>query len=209
MSDTIGIFGGAFDPIHKGHIKSIQDINKLVNFSELKIIPCNIPALKGETVASKEERFQMLKLVFDNDDNIKIDPCELEKEGVSYTVDTLEDLSERSKPNQHFSLIMGLDAFINLTSWKNYERILELSSLIVLKRPNYVLDQEYLKQFKGNITDELDVFLNSMGKIIFFTLSQLDISSSQIKKSIRDGESFGENLDPKVINFIKDKLIYK
>ena len=104
---------------------------------------------------------------------------------------------------------MGLDAFINLTSWKNYERILELSSLIVLKRPNYVLDQEYLKQFKGNITDELDVFLNSMGKIIFFTLTQLDISSSKIKKAIRDGESFGENLDPKIITFIKDKLIYK
>ena len=52
MSDTIGIFGGAFDPIHKGHIKSIQDINKLVNFSELKIIPCNIPALKEQAVAS-------------------------------------------------------------------------------------------------------------------------------------------------------------
>ena len=96
MSDTIGIFGGAFDPIHKGHIKSIQDINKLVNFSELKIIPCNIPALKEQAVASKEERFQMLKLVFDNDENIKIDPCELKKEGISYTVDTLEDLSKKS-----------------------------------------------------------------------------------------------------------------
>ena len=104
---------------------------------------------------------------------------------------------------------MGLDAFMNLTSWKNYKRILELSSLIVLKRPNYVLDKEYLKKFKENITDELDVFLNSTGKVIFFKLTQLDISSTQIKKAIRDGESFDENLDQKVINFIKDKLIYK
>lgn len=209
MSDTIGIFGGAFDPLHKGHIKSIQDINEIVNFSELKIVPCNIPALKKVTVASKEERFQMLKLVFDDVENIKIDPCELEKEGISYTVKTLEDLSNKSKPNQHFSLIMGLDAFMNLTSWKNYERILELSSILVLKRPSYVLDQKYLKQFQEAITDELEEFLNSTGKIIFFTLTQLDISSTQIKKAIRDGKPFEENLDQRIVNFIKDKSIYK
>ena len=80
---------------------------------------------------------------------------------------------------------MGLDAFMNLTSWKNYKRILELSSFNSFKRPNYVLDKEYLKKFKENITDELDVFLNSTGKVIFFTLTQFRLSSStQIKKQL-------------------------
>jgi len=98
---------------------------------------------------------------------------------------------------------------MNLTSWKNYERILELSSILVLKRPNYVLDQKYLKQFQEAITDELEEFLNSTGKIIFFTLTQLDISSTQIKKAISDGKPFEENLDQRTVNFIKDKSIYK
>ena len=104
---------------------------------------------------------------------------------------------------------MGLDAFLNLTSWKKYERILELSSILILKRPNYELDRKYLTQFEQEITDDLETFLNSTGKIIFFTLSQLDISSSEIKKAIKNNKSYEEYLDKKVTKFINDKSIYK
>ena len=139
MSDTIGIFGGAFDPVHKGHVSSIIELKDKLDFSELKIIPCNIPAQKEKTIASNSERLEMLKLAFDEFDNINIDSFELDKKGISYTVDTLEAITKKSKSGQHLTLIMGLDAFINLTSWKNYERILELSSILILRRPNYVL----------------------------------------------------------------------
>ena len=77
MSDTIGIFGGAFDPVHKGHVSSIIELKDKLDFSELKIIPCNIPAQKEKTVASSSERLQMLKLAFDEFDNINIDSFEI------------------------------------------------------------------------------------------------------------------------------------
>ena len=209
MSDTIGIFGGAFDPVHKGHVSSIIELKDKLDFSELKIIPCNIPAQKEKTIASNSERLEMLKLAFDEFDNINIDSFELDKKGISYTVDTLEAITKKSKSGQHLTLIMGLDAFINLTSWKNYERILELSSILILRRPNYVLKKNYLAQFEHELTDDLEIFLNSKGKIIFFTLTQLDISSSEIKKAIKNNKSCEDYLDKKVLEFINDKSIYK
>tara|TARA_A100001388_G_C28757602_1_gene495862 strand:- start:742 stop:1371 length:630 start_codon:yes stop_codon:yes gene_type:complete len=209
MSDTIGIFGGAFDPVHNGHVSSILELNEKIDFSELKIIPCNIPAQKEKTIASNDERLHMLNLVFDKYDNINIDSFELDKSGISYTVDTLEAITKKNKNGKHLTLIMGLDAFLNLTSWKKYERILELSSILILKRPNYELDRKYLTQFEQEITDDLETFLNSTGKIIFFTLSQLDISSSEIKKAIKNNKSYEEYLDKKVTKFINDKSIYK
>lgn len=209
MSDTIGIFGGAFDPVHKGHVSSIIELKDKLDFSELKIIPCNIPAQKEKTIASNSERLEMLKLAFDEFDNINIDSFELDKKGISYTVDTLEAITKKSKSGQHLTLIMGLDAFINLTSWKNYERILELSSILILRRPNYVLKKNYLAQFEHELTDDLEIFLNSKGKIIFFTLTQLDISSTEIKKAIKNNKSCDDYLDKKVLEFINDKSIYK
>ena len=209
MSDTIGIFGGAFDPVHKGHVSSIIELKGKLDFSELKIIPCNIPAQKEKTIASNSERLEMLKLAFDEFDNINIDSFELDKKGISYTVDTLEAITKKSKSGQHLTLIMGLDAFINLTSWKNYERILELSSILILRRPNYVLKKNYLAQFEHELTDDLEIFLNSKGKIIFFTLTQLDISSTEIKKAIKNNKSCDDYLDKKVLEFINDKSIYK
>ena len=209
MSDTIGIFGGAFDPVHKGHVSSIIELKDKLDFSELKIIPCNIPAQKEKTVASSSERLQMLKLAFDEFDNINIDSFELDKKGISYTVDTLEAITKKSKSGQHLTLIMGLDAFINLTSWKNYERILELSSILILRRPNYVLKKNYLAQFESELTDDLEIFLNSKGKIIFFTLTQLEISSTEIKKAIKNNKSCEDYLDKKVLEFINEKSIYK
>ena len=209
MSDTIGIFGGAFDPVHKGHVSSIIELKDKLDFSELKIIPCNIPAQKEKTIASNSERLEMLKLAFDEFYNINIDSFELDKKGISYTVDTLEAITKKSKSGQHLTLIMGLDAFINLTSWKNYERILELSSILILRRPNYVLKKNYLAQFEHELTDDLEIFLNSKGKIIFFTLTQLDISSTEIKKAIKNNKSCDDYLDKKVLEFINDKSIYK
>lgn len=209
MSDTIGIFGGAFDPVHKGHVSSILELNDKIDFSELKIIPCNIPAQKEKTIASNDERLHMLNLVFEEYDNINIDSIELDKNGISYTVDTLEAVTKKNKNGQHLTLILGLDAFMNLTSWKKYERILELSSILILRRPNYELDKKYLAQFKQEITDDLETFLNSTGKIIFFTLSQFDISSSEIKKAIKNKKTYEDYLDKKVLRFINDKSIYK
>jgi nicotinate-nucleotide adenylyltransferase len=79
MRESVGIFGGAFDPIHKGHTKSLLEIKNLINFSELKIIPCGLPSQKDKTEASNQERLSMLEMTFRGHQNIKIDPIEIEK----------------------------------------------------------------------------------------------------------------------------------
>ena len=209
MRDSVGIFGGAFDPIHKGHTKSLLEIKNLINFSELKIIPCGLPSQKDKTEASNHERLSMLEMTFRGYQNIKIDPIEIEKKSISYTVDTLETFKKSHKPDQHFTLIMGLDAFLNFTTWKNYERILELSSLLVMQRPNYKTDRVYLEQFKDSITEDINVFLNNHGKIIFYSLSQFDISSTKIKQAIKNELNYEDYLEQKVVDFLEENSIYK
>ena len=88
MRDSVGIFGGAFDPIHKGHTKSLLEIKNLINFSELKIIPCGLPSQKDKTEASNHERLSMLEMTFRDYQNIKIDPIEIEKKNNPINVDT-------------------------------------------------------------------------------------------------------------------------
>ena len=104
---------------------------------------------------------------------------------------------------------MGLDAFLNFTTWKNYERILELSSLLVMQRPNYKTDRAYLEQFKESITEDINVFLNNPGKIIFYSLSQFDISSTKIKQAIKNELNYEDYLEQKVVDFLEENSIYK
>ena len=102
---------------------------------------------------------------------------------------------------------MGLDAFLNFTTGKNYKRILELI-FVVMQRPNKI-DRICFEQFKNNITEDINVFLNNHGKIIFYSLSQFDISSTKIKQAIKNELNYEDYLEQKVVDFLEENSIYK
>ena len=209
MAKTIGIFGGAFDPVHVGHTSLISDIQKIIDFEKIFIIPSGKPVLKNIHFVDGDKRIEMLDIAFKKNKGVHIDNREVLKEEVSYTFETLREFHKEHKTNQHFSFILGQDAFANFKSWKNWEELLNLCSLIVIKRPNYFFSSEYINDFKKNITSSLSDFLTGHGNIFFAENLMLDISSSDIRENVYKSEFKEINLDNEVLDYIKLNSLYK
>ena len=209
MAKTIGIFGGAFDPVHVGHTSLISDIQKIIDFEKIFIIPSGKPVLKNIHFVDGDKRIEMLDIAFKKNKGVHIDNREVLKEEVSYTFETLREFHKEYKTNQHFSFILGQDAFANFKSWKNWEELLNLCSLIVIKRPNYFFPSEYINDFKKNITSSLSDFLTGHGNIFFAENLMLDISSSDIRENVYKSEFKEIALDNEVLDYIKLNSLYK
>ncbi|MFL2752533.1 MAG: nicotinate (nicotinamide) nucleotide adenylyltransferase [Gammaproteobacteria bacterium] len=209
MAKTIGIFGGAFDPVHVGHTSLISDIQKIIDFEKIFIIPSGKPVLKNIHFVDGDKRIEMLDIAFKKNKGVHIDNREVLKKEVSYTFETLREFHKEYKTNQHFSFILGQDAFANFKSWKNWEELLNLCSLIVIKRPNYFFSSEYINDFKKNITSSLSDFLTGHGNIFFAENLMLDISSSDIRENVYKSEFKEITLDNEVLDYIKLNSLYK
>ena len=208
MSKIIGIFGGAFDPVHIGHTESIANLKNELEFEKIHIVPCNIPALKGSLIASPSERLKMLEIAFKDQSNIFIDDREIIKGGTSYTYETLRNIKAEYPDKNDFSFILGIDAFLDFKKWKNWLDILKMCSIIILQRPNYEITKEILSDFKDNITSDIDD-LSQSGKIIFTDISLLNISSSEIRDDLELDSLNEAKIDKEVINFIKKNFLYE
>ena len=133
MIKRLGIFGGAFDPVHKGHTRSLKYISDLKIIDEIQVIPNYASPHNKDIQTDEKHRLKMLEIAFKEIKNIKLNDIELKNKTKSYTYETLKYLKE-IYPEQHLSLIIGLDSLNSFTTWKNWENILSLCSLLVLER---------------------------------------------------------------------------
>ena len=209
MSKTIGIFGGAFDPVHIGHTKLVLDIQNIFDFEKIFLVPSGNPVFKDSHFIDSEKRIEMLNIAFKDMKDVHIDNRETLKEGISFTIETLREYHSEYENKQHFSLILGNDAFASFKSWKNWGEILNLSSLIVISRPNFDFLEGYIDEFKKNIVSSSSDFLSGHGKINFVETSMLDISSSEIRKTINNSDFNEDTLDGDVYEYIKKNSLYK
>ena len=134
-NDYIGVFGGSFDPIHKGHIESLKSVTEKLSLSKVLIIPNKVSPLKDLSVASSLEKIKMLEIAFKDFKEIEIEDYELKKEGPSFMVETLQYLDKKLGKKKHFLLIIGEDTFQSFHRWKNYQHIIKMTSLLVMNRP--------------------------------------------------------------------------
>jgi len=129
----IGIFGGTFDPIHLGHLRTALELADKHSLTEIRFIPCKDPVLKKPAQVSAKHRLAMLTLAVKHQPNFKIDQRELKRKTPSYMIDTLCELQEEM-PKERFALILGSDALSSFTQWQCYDDILELAELILVPR---------------------------------------------------------------------------
>ena len=207
MIKRLGIFGGAFDPVHKGHTQSLKFINDLKIVDEVYVIPNFASPHDKDIRSSGSHRLKMLEMAFNEFENIKINEFELNNKKKSYSYETLNSFKQLF-PDRHFSLIIGLDSLHSFTTWKNWEEILSLCSLLVLGRTinkNKKLD----KALESRITLDIDDFFSEHGKIFRLGNDFINVSSSEIRKKIKNDESLEGLLDQNVQEYIKDMSLYK
>lgn len=198
----IGIMGGTFDPIHKGHIRLAEDAIAQSNLDRVYFIPAYIQPFKQEQkVTEKEHRLKMLQLAVEDYDKIDVSTLELDLEGISYTYITMRKIRELHGGKAKTFFISGTDTFLKIHTWKKAEELLKENSFIVGTRPGYKTGethacQEKYKKIYGTDTEIIDN-------------ERLDISSSDIKKKVKQGETIEGLVPKKVMNYIYEQNLYR
>jgi len=210
MNSTL-VFGGTFDPVHRGHIESVCAVARLLGDVDVYLVPCQIPAHRPTPTASPEARVAMLQLAVASEDRIFVDDCELRREGTSYTVDTLIGYRERVGESGRLLFLMGRDSWVTLPSWHRWEALTDLAHLLILERPGTdqdspgVLDK-WLKT--RQVRDPAEMMNSASGKVCFLSLDQIDVSASGLREAIAKGSSIEGNVNPLVMNYIRQHNLY-
>lgn len=209
----IGIYGGTFDPVHFGHLRPALDVYSLLSLSEIRFIPCGIPAHRDAAVASSQQRLEMLALALEGQPDFVVDDREVKRAGASYMVDTIKSLMSDFS-NEKFCLIIGMDAFVKLDTWKDWEEITELVSLVITQRPRLetesVPSSDLIQYMNNKQVDDKELFMSSEQTHCFFCpVTQLDISATNIRELVREGNRIDYLMPEKVANYIQEKNLYR
>ncbi len=210
LAQPIAILGGTFDPVHIGHLRIALEIQQAYHLAEVRFIPCWQPVHRAPPIATPEQRLAMLACAIKNEPTFKLDDCEIQRQGPSYTINTLEIIRQKF-PHTPLCFILGLDAWCGFATWHRYEDILRLAHLIIAMRPSYLLPQtgklaELLQQHQ---TKEISTLQTSLGgNIIIHSTTSLDMSATAIRNQIAKGEHPRPLLPDGVYDYIVKQHLY-
>ncbi|GAB4359771.1 MAG: nicotinate-nucleotide adenylyltransferase [Gammaproteobacteria bacterium] len=207
----IGVFGGTFDPIHLGHLRSGLEVLEALALQEVRYIPCHRPPHRDLPGAAAPHRVAMVHAALAGVAAMKCDERELRREGPSYTVDTLAELRE-ALPAESLSLIVGADAFEAITTWHRWERLIELAHLIVVHRPGWVARVPAgARSLLGDRVagDPAPLHETPAGRLWFQPVTPLQISATAIRETVRQGRSIRFLVPDAVERYIRENRLYR
>ena len=204
----IGIFGGTFDPVHYGHLRSALEVKEIFGLTEVRLIPSAQPPHREQPAATALMRLQMLELAIKNQPGLMIDTRELNRHGASYMVDTLKSLRQEFK-DEPLLLFIGADAFNHLKTWHQWQHLFDYAHIVVMTRPGFKIQNldEFFKIRLANDSTELAHKL--AGKLYFQQVTQLDISATAIRNMIAEQQNPGFLLPDSVIAYIRQHKLYQ
>jgi nicotinate-nucleotide adenylyltransferase len=219
----IGLFGGTFNPIHRGHLWAASEVKKIFNLDQIILIPAALPPHKTPgQVARADDRLNMINLAVTDLSGLTVSDVELHRSGPSYTIDTIRHFKHSLGEAVRIYLIMGLDAFLEIHTWKSHQELLEQIAFIVMARPGedyadarhgWEILAAYLKstlsadyQF-----DAAEACYTSEGKqpIYICDIGALDISSTKIREKVKKRLSTKDLVTPEVADYIRLKGLYR
>lgn len=202
--ERIGILGGTLDPIHRGHVEPLQEIAEELGWRRILLIPAATqPFKKAGAPASAFHRFAMAVLAVREDDRFLVLPLELERGGVSYTVETLRELRDRFA-DQSLDWVVGTDCLAGLSRWRDLAGIMEMANLVILRRAGH----------PDHLPEELQARVcavaerNKSGSVVFTENALVEISATAIRDRIRRGENQEDLLHPEVARYIRRNGLY-
>lgn len=219
----IGLFGGTFNPVHLGHLRAAVEVREGFDLDEIYLIPAALPPHKAAgDVAASEDRLNMLNLALGAACGLKVSDVELKRSGPSYTIDTVAHFKRNLPAESNLFLIMGLDAFLEIDTWKSYRELLERIPFIVINRPQaesriagdpWKLLDDYLATRLAadySFSDSRSAYLASGQQPIYvWEVTALDISSTRIRRAISESRPIDYWVPTTVAEYIRTKGIYR
>lgn len=215
----VGIFGGTFNPIHYGHLRAAEEVRERLAFDKILFIPSGKSPLKTEGLIDAKHRYKMTGLAIDNNRFFELSDIECKQPGKSYTVKTVEEL-KKTNPVIEFSLILGIDAFLDIINWWHPERLITLTNFVIISRPGFRFIDLQLSPYmeiKKKILKGLDngeskiyiIKLKSKMDAVLLGLTPIGISSTEIRMLLKEGKGIKYLLPPEVESYIIANKLYK
>jgi len=207
----IGIFGGTFDPIHIGHLRSALELRQALDLDEVRFLPARLPPNRERPQVESAMRAEMVSRAIAGMDGFMLDCRELERPGPSYMVDTLADL-QRELPRERLVLLLGTDAFLGLPDWHDWERLFTYAHIAVAHRPGWSLAYEsslaclFADRVVGNLRD---FARTRAGEVVFVEVTQLEISATTVRELATAGADIHFLVPEVVREFIEETGCYR
>lgn len=193
--DALGMLGGTFNPIHYGHLRIAEKVQKVLGLKEIIFVPSARPPHKSESgLPSPKDRYEMVKLAIAKYPFFSISDIELKRRGKSWTIDTVRTF-KKFYPKFKIYFIIGADTLSEIPTWKDYKKLLKICRFVVINRPGYSI--------------KVSKMLNIIGNFIKVKIPGINISSTEIRKRIKDRESIKKLVPEDVEKYIENKRLYR
>ena len=211
MKNDIALFGGTFDPVHLGHLRSAHHVRSVLSLDQVRLVPSLEPPHRKLPESTAEHRLAMLRLAVLDFPGIIVDDREIARGGSSYSFDTLESFRGEFGLRSSIHLIMGMDAFNKFDEWYRWRDIGHLCNIIVLKRPgnSFVISSLMNDWMKDRVCSLGQIKERPSGRICFVELEQIDVSSTEIREDLNRGLNTSMQLTTKVASYIQVHRLYQ
>ena len=197
----LGVLGGTFDPIHNGHIAAAAAVEQALGLDAITLIPSRIPPHRHDPVgATSEQRYEMAQLAADGRAGWSASRIEVDRQGPSYTYDTLTELGQ---PSTQIFFITGADAFAEIATWSRYPAVLDLANFVVVSRPGITLDS-----LRERVPSAFRDRPSAPTRVILVEAHTPDISSTDIRRRVRAGHSLSGFVPDPVARYIAAHHLY-
>lgn len=209
------LLGGSFDPAHNGHAAIAHFIVVMFAPDELRILPAGNPWQKPALHASADDRVAMAKLAFESlSVPVVIDRREIERSGATYTIETLQELRNELGPQASLILIIGADQLQRLDTWRNWRSLFDFANLCAVSRPGFstalpAMPDEVRNEFSRRMATPAQMRATPHGLCLIANGPAIDISSTALRETLRQGQAESLLLPPAVLDYIQQHHLYR
>jgi len=206
------ILGGTFDPVHFGHLRAAAELYEQLQLDDFRMLPAGQPPHRGRTQASAFDRLHMLQLALQEHPGIRLDDCEIRRDGPSYMVDTLTQIRASIGAQRPLLLALGQDAANMLDQWHCWQQLPQLAHLVIMTRPDNAPGYrgELAASLQPRIIDRIEPLWQApAGHVLHLHITELAISSTDIRQQIETGRDPAFLLPASVLAYIREQGLYR
>ena len=198
----IGVYGGSFDPIHLGHLKTAKFIKHELGLNRMLLLPCNQPVHRQPLHYTASQRLEILNLGLKDFSELEVDTSEIDRGGDSYMIDTLKNLKIKLN-NESICLVIGMDSFVNFKTWKNWDEFSKIIHLVVLPREGEQPLLKGLETFEVS-SDIKQIKSEANGLLYFSNTGMINFSSTAVRGRISENKSLDKFLTKSFNNYLNN-----